>query len=366
MRHGQPTHEEEHEESAFVSMTDMMVGFLFIVMLVMVFFATQLRDEEVVDLKSYEALRNKYETLKNAHEELQRRLSRIERLIATLKARIARLEPLQAENERLKKEKARLERQLRDVKLQLQQLEQQLLALMRQLKIRDPLEEYLAQAIQQRRRLVEEMRRRIKQLYPDLQVEISPEGDALRFQGEGLFELGSAVLKPRAQRIIRDLARILDESLVCHTRNAWRLRRRCSGLTETMIEAVQVEGHTDTVGPPEINMELSTRRALAAFGEMLRTVPRLTTYRNLRGQPVLAVAGYGEMRLAVPTADNVNEPRNRRIDLRILLYMPDTRQELESLVRRLRKNEGRNRMDGKPLSPRPIRSPLESVRRQRP
>ena len=39
---------EEEEESAFVSMTDMTVSFLFIVMIVLAFFASRLRDPNQV------------------------------------------------------------------------------------------------------------------------------------------------------------------------------------------------------------------------------------------------------------------------------------------------------------------------------
>ena len=91
-------------------------------------------------------------------------------------------------------------------------------------------------------------------------------------------------------------------------------------------EALQlsIEGHTDTVGPEENNRPLSTNRANTAFRVMTEAAPALRNRANFRGQPVLGLAGYGEMRLAVPTADNVNEPANRRIDIRILMQTPAT------------------------------------------
>ncbi|WP_430512064.1 hypothetical protein [Pannonibacter phragmitetus] len=42
------THQEEEEESAFVSMTDMTVSFLFIVILLLAFFASQYSDTDQV------------------------------------------------------------------------------------------------------------------------------------------------------------------------------------------------------------------------------------------------------------------------------------------------------------------------------
>ncbi len=68
---------------------------------------------------------------------------------------------------------------------------------------------------------------------------------------------------------------------------------------------VRIEGHTDTTGTPAANMELSGRRAAAAVAylEQKFAIPpaRLET----------AARGAGD--LLVPTADQVNEPRNRRV-----------------------------------------------------
>ncbi len=49
----QVRHEEE-EESAFVSMTDMTVGFLFIIMILLAFFASQMRDPDAVSKLEYD------------------------------------------------------------------------------------------------------------------------------------------------------------------------------------------------------------------------------------------------------------------------------------------------------------------------
>lgn len=65
-----------------------------------------------------------------------------------------------------------------------------------------------------------------------------------------------------------------------------------------------IKGHTDTVGPPEHNLELSRRRArsIAAW---------------LRGHGLkipIAYEGFGEFTPLVKTPDETAEPRNRRID----------------------------------------------------
>jgi hypothetical protein len=75
---------------------------------------------------------------------------------------------------------------------------------------------------------------------------------------------------------------------------------------------VYVAGHTDTVGSAEDNQRLSEGRA-RAIGEYFRT-------HGLR-VPILYV-GYGEKALAVPTADEVAEPRNRRAEYIVAITDP--------------------------------------------
>ncbi len=65
-----------------------------------------------------------------------------------------------------------------------------------------------------------------------------------------------------------------------------------------------IKGHTDTVGPPEHNLELSRRRAKSIAGW-------------LRGHGLkiaIAYEGFGEFTPLVKTPDETAEPRNRRID----------------------------------------------------
>ncbi|MDM0077324.1 OmpA family protein [Variovorax sp. J2P1-59] len=71
---------------------------------------------------------------------------------------------------------------------------------------------------------------------------------------------------------------------------------------------IVVTGHTDTIGAAARNDELSRDRALL--------VRQLFVERNFPQTRVDAV-GRGERELAVPTADEVNEPRNRRVTIEV-------------------------------------------------
>jgi outer membrane protein OmpA-like peptidoglycan-associated protein len=65
-----------------------------------------------------------------------------------------------------------------------------------------------------------------------------------------------------------------------------------------------IAGHTDTVGDAGYNLRLSRQRAQA-----------IATWFRQRGLKIpIGFEGFGESALAVKTADEVDEPRNRRVD----------------------------------------------------
>ena len=74
------------------------------------------------------------------------------------------------------------------------------------------------------------------------------------------------------------------------------------------VYEVEVIGHTDTLGTLEHNQKLSMSRA-----EMIRD--RLVHDGISTGS--IAVAGRGQLDPAVPTADQVAEPKNRRVEITV-------------------------------------------------
>jgi outer membrane protein OmpA-like peptidoglycan-associated protein len=72
------------------------------------------------------------------------------------------------------------------------------------------------------------------------------------------------------------------------------------------VPRIVLAGHTDTTGSAEYNMGLSERRARAAAAELIA-----------RGVPAdaIEVTWFGETQLRVPTADEVREPQNRRVEM---------------------------------------------------
>jgi outer membrane protein OmpA-like peptidoglycan-associated protein len=102
------------------------------------------------------------------------------------------------------------------------------------------------------------------------------------------FATGSAELTPQAIRTLDELGKALASADLA----GFRFR---------------VEGHTDTVGSAEMNQTLSERRAAAV-------VQYLTSRHGIPAARLEAI-GLGESRPLVPTGDEVNEPRNRRVQV---------------------------------------------------
>jgi OOP family OmpA-OmpF porin len=102
------------------------------------------------------------------------------------------------------------------------------------------------------------------------------------------FRTGSAELTPSAMHTLDELGRALSSATLA----SYKFR---------------IEGHTDTVGSKDLNQTLSEQRAETV-------VNYLETKFNVAPDRLQAV-GMGEQGLAVPTGDQVAEPRNRRVQV---------------------------------------------------
>jgi chemotaxis protein MotB len=324
----QVRHEEE-EESAFVSMTDMTVGFLFIMMILLAFFASQIRDPDTVSKSKHDIVveqRDRFEMQRNEWISIaKRRANRIDELEALLENLRRDKTELLKQIENLEGERNSIAQALDVARKRIAELEKKL-AEMQQV---DPLETYLAQVAQARRIVLRRLRDAIRLDFPDLQVELSEEGDALRFQGEGLFASGRSDLTQEKTSIVSRLAERLDEVLPCFTLGAAsKFDPECNP-SYAMIEAVQIEGHTDNVGTDQVNRKLSAARANSTFFAMTEAAAGVMQHLNLKGQPVLSVAAYGPDRPVTSNETAAGRATNRRIDLRFIMVTPQAIEGIE-------------------------------------
>ena len=288
---------EEVGEGYFASVSDLMVGVLFVFLLMLTVFALNFRDAEqaqTVEREKYEqALRDLDQQTRKAKDEAE-------------KARAAQeeAERQEASARRQAEENQRLQDLLRRVRAQIQQVIDDRTA------ARALLLASLKQALHERQ----------------IEVAIDPASGVLRLSGDLLFPSSSASLSPRARLTVQTLAEVMAKNLPCYAGNG--PAEGCAK-AETVLETVLVEGHTDrqgfkdldAAGSQDRNDRLSADRALAVFLEMRRFQPPLDLLRNGMNLPLLGVSGYGERRPRADVACNGESdcPGNRRIDLRFVL-----------------------------------------------
>ncbi len=127
--------------------------------------------------------------------------------------------------------------------------------------------------------------------YPDRQPwTVTHNGEEIDYEllDRVLFDTDSAEISQRAYHVIADIA---------------------AEARHHPHSPIVVDGYTDTVGTPEHNLDLSRARA--------ESVADVLVHEGIpSGQ--IATHGFGETHLAVPTGDQVEERRNRRVVIRIL------------------------------------------------
>lgn len=117
---------------------------------------------------------------------------------------------------------------------------------------------------------------------PVLAIEVPPPAHFILY-----FEPGTAQLTDQSEGLLAAIA---------------------AAVGERQSVEVGVVGHTDTAGSKEFNYRLALERA--------RQVGRLLEGLGVAGE-ALRIDSFGEEDLLVPTADEVSEPRNRRVEVTV-------------------------------------------------
>ena len=193
---------EEEEESVFVPMTDMTVSFLFIVMILLAFFAVQFSDEDTVPRSTYEQLlqnkkqmedeknkviRGQKEFIIKRDEEIIKLLLVIENFkfqistkdqeitslrlkIDDLKLKLAKAKRLlQTRNETIRNQKEYIKILLatkQKLEKDNQALKKKLQAVLLKLKLQNPLEAYILSAQNKREEILTKIKEKLKIEFP--------------------------------------------------------------------------------------------------------------------------------------------------------------------------------------------------------
>jgi outer membrane protein OmpA-like peptidoglycan-associated protein len=156
-----------------------------------------------------------------------------------------------------------------------------------------------------------------------------------------------------AKALAEGLARVLPCSVMDEAGVPFKPQEKCKrsmyhNKNMAFVEAIFLEGHTDNIqitrslpGAPLLtsNLKLSARRSTNTFEEIIFHVPSLMQFHgpiSSGNRPILAVSAYGETRPIASNTTRETRASNRRIDLRILMHKPG---DVESFGR-LRKEAG--------------------------
>jgi flagellar motor protein MotB len=189
-----------------------------------------------------------------------------------------------------------------------------------------------------------EMLRDIAQILQGLlPVTIDEENGTLQLGGDILFPKGSADAYAEALPKLRMLGKALDVVLPCYAVAAEVPLDRCALRHKGRLDAVYIEGHTDTapIHTPRFqsNWDLSAARATETFSKLVDAFPMLGQLRNDRAEKLIGVSGYGEYRPVDDSGTEAGMQRNRRIELRFIMASPTT-SEVDGVMDRI--NEKRS------------------------
>lgn len=263
---------EEEEENYFVSMTDMMVGILFIFIIMLMVFALQFQQQT--------------DTSETHIEEV---LKRVEEVANQLKI-------------------------LRD------QIDTELAS--------------LNQSQEERTALLNDLKDELKAV--GLEVQIDPENGVLRLTDNAIrFDSDRSELNPAASENVSKLAQVLLRVLPKYVNScdaADMVDCNRANKPSSTIDTVFIEGHTDKTGSDERNWVLSTERAVSTYRAITTLQPALRHLKNRGKKEILSVSGYSSTRPIPEAADGIESEEalrnrlagNRRIDMRFVMEVDNS------------------------------------------
>ena len=293
-----PWRGEPGEESYLASVSDLLVGLLFVFIIVLMAFALNFRSAEQ---EAQTVKRDLEAELAEVAGERDRIRAQQEAIAAERDALAAQRDELLAQQNALQELVARVaERQV----------------------VRADMLQTVAQLLAER----------------DVRVALEPEKGILRLPEELLFPSGRAEFTPEGRRALRVLAGVLARVLPCYAEAPEGAGSDCPAGSRPVLESVLIEGHTDDrpihAGPYRDNWELGAARGVNTFKALVEYEPLLDRFRNARGEALLGVSSYADRR-PVSWAHTPDARRlNRRIDIRFLLAAPDT-EELAAVRREM-------------------------------
>ncbi|MEI8395126.1 MAG: OmpA family protein [Rhodospirillaceae bacterium] len=155
-----------------------------------------------------------------------------------------------------------------------------------------------------------------------LAVQINPVEGVLSLSEALLFDKGKAELAKRGEDALAVLAQSLFNSVFCYAAPIEGMVRKACSVTVYSLEAIIIEGHTDSDGNDTGNWNFSVKRAFNVYQTLMGASAGLARLVNLNQQTLFSLSGYGKGRPIKPNDTDENKQRNRRIDIRLVMTSP--------------------------------------------
>lgn len=150
------------------------------------------------------------------------------------------------------------------------------------------------------------------------QTEIDKSGVGVRMEGASRqpFEVDKAKLDSDFGSAMSAQPKLPSTFLLYFEKGGTKLIPESEQLIQSVLKDVgnrpapdvSIIGHTDTVGKAEVNEALALKRAQAIADKI--------TAEGLKAIEI-TVTSHGERNLLIPTGDNVDEPKNRRVEITV-------------------------------------------------
>ena len=335
----------------FASMTDMMVGILFVFIIMLAYFAFQIQSEETVPKPIYDEVLDQRDEAQRQVRALESEVlalqGQITELTAQLKQKERDIEKLNDEIAALRKRISALEDEVEELKKEIEQLRKQIKDLEEQLENAlkpNPLLEFIEESAQARENIVESVVDELRS--KGIDAEASIQNGVVTISGERLFLSSRSDLQSKEGAIeqVNTISDSILRNIECYALKGKELiAPDCSG-PGALLESVYIEGHTDKVPIPEgrtlhdgstTNLELSARRASNTYKQVVVRNEDIVEFRNPAGQQILSVAAYGPQRPIDDDDTNDAYAKNRRIDIRFVMFVPENEAQLAQLKARL-------------------------------
>jgi flagellar motor protein MotB len=170
----------------------------------------------------------------------------------------------------------------------------------------------------------------------NIEAQVSPKNPGVvTLKGSGLFLSGDSSIEaqPGTKEKIDFLSDVITKKIQCIVYKG--AAPNCINKDKIFLDAIFIEGHTDNIVPSRTlndgsknNLELSAKRATNTYSEMVQKNPIFSLFKNLDDEQILNVSGYGEHRPAESNATSAGQEANRRIDIRFVMWIPETENDL--------------------------------------